>query len=130
MRVREELLGTQKQLEGTDAYFKLRQCELEAGFVVKADGSGKLKLVVTEVGLEASSEQTHKVKLTFDLAHPEKSFGNLSRSARAGKITISGGGLSADLPARKTVEPMSPHYEHEIRNEKQEESPAGETTTE
>lgn len=66
-QVKKELLSAQQKHEGEMALFRLCEVEMDVSVTAENNASGGVDLYVVELGGEASTAQTHSVKLKFSL---------------------------------------------------------------
>ena len=78
-----------------DPFFEIEGVELEVSFALEAQGKGRLKFWVVDVGGGAKAHQTHKV--TLKLLAPEES----KPTKKEKKASSSGGRGSGRRPGRK-----------------------------
>jgi hypothetical protein len=64
-QVKHELLDAQQKHAGEDAYFDLKQVELEASVTATKSADGGISIKVVSVGGSLAKERVHTVKLTF-----------------------------------------------------------------
>lgn len=65
--VKREILNAQGKHQGELALFKLKSLDLEISMGTTVSGEGDINLAVVQLGSDVAKEQTHTIKLSFEI---------------------------------------------------------------